>query len=166
MNSKGDFEVNRMKLKEIKINISPENRNFLISFIITAIITFLLTYIPIWQLIIIPGIVGGLLNKTMRRGIYCGVLGVSIVWLFYMIYKMSTNNAYTNLDQFAGLIFGGLGYGSIIFILILLLGILFGALGGAIGSGVMILLRPQFEKGSGKSIETKPTPKSGGNIKK
>ena len=102
----------------------------------------------------------------MRRGIYSGVLGVSIVWLFYMIYKMSMNNAYTNLDQFAGLIFGGLGYGWVIFILILLLGILFGALGGAIGSGIMILLRPQLEKGLKKSLKPKNTPPTEGDIKK
>ncbi len=155
-----------MKLKEIKVKISPENRNFLISFIITALITFILTYIPVWQLIIIPGIVGGLLNKTMRRGIYSGVLGVSIVWVFYMIYKMSTNNAYTNLDQFAGLIFGGTGYGIVIFILILLLGILFGALGGAIGSGVMIILTPYLQRGSEKSVGSVESKPSEGNIKK
>jgi hypothetical protein len=155
-----------MKLKNIKLNISPENRNFLISFVITAIFTFILTYIPVWQLIIIPGIVGGLLNKTMRRGIYCGVLGVSIVWFSYMIYKISAVNAYTNLDQFAGLIFGGLGYGWVVFILILLLGILYGALGGAIGSGVMILLKPYLKRGSEEKIESKESTATSGNIKK
>lgn len=150
-----------MKLKEIKIKISPENRNFIISFIIIALITFIFTYVPVWQLIIIPGIIGGMLNKTMRRGIYSGILGVSIVWLFYMIYKMATINAYTNLDQFAGLIFGGLGYGIIIFILILLLGILFGALGGAIGSGIMILLIPYLQRGSTKNSESLNTSDNG-----
>lgn len=155
-----------MKLKKISVKVEPETRNFMLSFVITAIITFILTFITIWQLIIIPGIIGGLLNKKMRRGIYCGALGVSLVWLFYMIYKMAMNDAYTNLDQFAALIFGDLGYGAVIFILILLLGILFGALGGAIGSGIMIFVRPRFQKGTSKSIESKSTPSSKGNIKK
>jgi hypothetical protein len=155
-----------MKLKKIKINFKPETRNFLISFIVTALITYILTYVPIWQLIIIPGIIGGILNKTMRRGIYCGVLGVLLVWFFYMIYKMAVNEAFTNLDQFAGLIFGDLGYGWVIFILILLLGILLGALGGAIGSGVMILLRPSIERKFSKRLKTEDTTTGKENIKK
>ena len=136
--------MNSLNLKKFKVHLNPETRNFLISFVLTAILTLILTFIPVWQLIIIPGIIGGLLNKTMRRGIYSGVLGVSVVWFFYMIYNMSVKGAYTSLDQFAGLIFGGLGYGWVIFILVLLLGVLFGALGGAIGSGIMILFGPKF----------------------
>ena len=155
-----------MKLKKPKISVKPETRNFIISFLLTALITFILTYVPVWQLIIIPGVVGGLLNKTMRRGIYSGVLGVSIIWLIYMIYKMAVNDVYTNLDQFAGLIFGDLGYGWIIFILIFLLGILFGALGGAIGSGIMILIRPYLKKEPAENLETKNSSTLEGNIKK
>ncbi|MFW9989931.1 MAG: hypothetical protein ACFFC3_14885, partial [Candidatus Odinarchaeota archaeon] len=126
-----------------------------VSFIITGLITFALTYLEIWQLIIIPGIIGGLFNKTMRRGIYCGALGVSLVWIFYLVYLMALNNFYTNLDQFAGLIFGSLGYGSIILILIILFGILFGALGGAIGSGIMLIIYPKFEETSNESSKPK-----------
>lgn len=147
----------RIKIKKPEININPETRNFLISFIITGLLTFALTYAEIWQLIIIPGIIGGLFNKTMRRGIYCGVLGVSLVWIFYLIYLIDAKNFYTNLDQFAGLIFGGLGYGSVILLLIILFGILFGALGGAIGSGIMIIVIPRFEKSTEVEIKPKTT---------
>ncbi len=136
----------RIKINRIKLKISPETRDFLISFILAALFTYILTYTEIWQLIIIPGIIAGVLNKTMRRGIYSGALGVSIVWLIFMVYQMSTKNAYINLDQFAAFIFGELGYGWIIVILILLLGALGGALGGAIGSGTMILLRPKLKQ--------------------
>ena len=145
----------RIKIKKPKIDIKPETINFLISFIITGLLTFALTYAEIWQLIIIPGILGGLFHKTMRRGIYCGVLGVSLVWIFYLIYLIGVKNFYINLDQFAGLIFGGLGYGSVILILIILFGILFGALGGAIGSGVMMLIIPRFEKSTEVPIKPK-----------
>ena len=144
----------KIKLKKPDIEINADTRNFLISFVITGLLTFAFTYVEIWQLIIIPGIIGGLFNKTMRRGIYCGVLGVSLVWIFYLIYLIEARSFYTVLDQFAGLIFGGLGYGLVILLLIILFGILFGALGGAIGSGIMILSIHRFEE-SGKV-----TPKS------
>ncbi|MFX1329183.1 MAG: hypothetical protein ACFE91_13730 [Promethearchaeota archaeon] len=146
-----------IKIKKPQFNIKPETRNFLISFILVALITYALTYAEIWQLIIIPGIIGGIFNKTMRRGIYCGALGVFVVWISYLLYLMVAKNFYINLDQFAGLIFGGLGYGAVILILIILFGILFGALGGAIGSGVMILIRPKLTKISSKSVEPKNT---------
>lgn len=152
-----------MKLKKPKIKVKLETRNFIISFFLTASITFILTFVPIWQLIIIPGVIGGLFNKKMRRGIYSAALGVSIVWILYMVYYIAEENAYMNLDHFAGLIFGDLGYGWVIFILILLVGILLGALGGAIGSGIMILLGPRlfpklFESEPSVNIEKNPKP--------
>jgi len=158
--------VIKIKIKKIKLSIKTETRNFLISFILAVLITYFLTYTEIWQLIIIPGIIAGVLNKTMRRGIYSGALGVSIVWLIFMVYQMSTKNAYINLDQFAAFIFGELGYGWVIVILILLLGVLFGALGGAIGSGTMILLRPKLKKISPKIFKSKNSVTDVGNPKK
>ena len=121
--------------------MNPETLDFLIAIVFSAIISFFLTFIEIWQLILIPGLVAGIFNKKMKRGMYSGAIGISIVWSVYMTYALLTRNAYANLDQFAGLIFGGLGFGWILFLIILLFGMLFGALGGAIGSGMAFLLK-------------------------
>ena len=91
----------------------------------------------------------------MRRGIYSGALGVTLVWVIYLIYLMLAKNFYTNLDQFAGLIFGGLGYGMVILILIILFGVLFGALGGAIGSGTMIIMMEIYKKPTPETLKPK-----------
>ncbi len=136
-----------MKIKNYEIKINPETRTFIVSILFTMLITYILTFIDVWQLIIIPGILAGVLNKTIRRGIYSGALGVSIIWVIFMIYRIIEQNAYINLDQFAGLIFGGLGYGWVIFVLISLFGVLFGALGGAIGSSISILVKLRLERG-------------------
>ncbi len=136
-----------MKIKNYEIKIGPETRTFIISILFTMLITYILTFIYVWQLIIIPGILAGVFNKTIRRGIYSGALGVSIIWVIFMIYRIIEQNAYINLDQFAGLIFGGLGYGWVIFVLISLFGVLFGALGGAIGSSISILVKLRLERG-------------------
>ena len=128
--------------------MNPETLDFLIAIVFSAIISFFLTFIEIWQLIIIPGLVAGIFNKKMKRGMYSGAIGISIVWSVYMTYALLTRNAYANLDQFAGLIFGGLGFGWILFLLILLFGMLFGALGGAIGSGIAFLLKIRSSNGS------------------
>jgi hypothetical protein len=121
--------------------------NFLKSISIAAIITFLLTFLEIWQLIIIPGIVAGIISKKkMKYGIFSGAIGVLIVWLIYILYAMETRNAYINLDQFAAIIIGDFGYGYMILLLILLFGILFGALGGAIGSSIRMLIDLNSER--------------------
>jgi len=118
-----------------------EKYNYLIAIILAALITYLLTLTEVWQLIIIPGIIAGFITyRKPRRGIYSGAIGVLITWSMYIIVLIFTRNAYTLFDQFAGLIFGGLGYGWILIVLIILLGILFGALGGALGSGVALYI--------------------------
>ncbi|MHA1728536.1 MAG: hypothetical protein ACTSWY_07370 [Promethearchaeota archaeon] len=120
------------------MNLSTENRNSLISIAIAGFLAWILSLIPVWQLIIIAGIVTGLLNKTMRRGTLCAAAGVGICWLALMIYGMVSINAYTMLDQFGGLL-GLKGMAWVLFVIILLVGTMFGALGGAIGSGLLIV---------------------------
>jgi hypothetical protein len=135
--------------------MKPEMLDFLIGILFSAIITFFLTFVAIWQLIIIPGLVAGVFNKKMKKGICSGAIGISIIWVSYMIYAILTRNAYTNLDQFAALIFGSSGFGWILFIVILLFGTLFGALGGAIGSGMTILIKLRNVDNSKDNLKTK-----------
>ena len=121
-------------------NLILNNKWFLISIVVGAIAAFILCYIPFWYLVIIAGILAGLFNRTMKKGIISGIIGVTIGWLIYMIIGIVLNNTYLLLDQFGALIIGE-GFGWLMLLLILLIGALFGALGGAIGSGIIILIK-------------------------
>ena len=120
--------------------MESETQKFLGSIVIAAIIAWLLTMIEVWHLVIIAGIVAGLFNTTMKRGIISGALGVCILWTLFIVYEIFTVGAYLVMDQFGGLLIDA-GFGWLIMILIILLGTLFGALGGGIGSGVMLLIK-------------------------
>ena len=136
---------NLSRIKERLKNNTLEITNFVLGTLFALIITFFLTFIEIWQLIIIPGIVAGIFNNKMKRGSLSGAISVSAIWALYILVAVLSKNAYVNIEQFAGLIFGALGFDSsgfgwIIILLILLFGALFGALGGAIGSGLKMLI--------------------------
>jgi hypothetical protein len=149
-----------MKIRKRGSEADPEDIVFYISIFTAIVLAYFLAYIEYWQFIIIAGILPGMLNKKMKRGIYSGAIGVTIVWLLYMVYAMVFKNAYTNIDQFAGLIFGDTGYGWIVIILILLLGMLFGALGGSIGSGITILISLRSETRESEVSSSKLTEKT------
>ncbi len=110
---------------------------FLLSILIVMAITYALTFVEYWQLIVIPGLVAGVLNKDTKRGARSGAIGVFIVWFIYIIYAIATRGTYIYLDQFAGLIFGSLGYGWILIVIVLVLGIILGALSGFIGGAIV-----------------------------
>ena len=122
-----------------------ENRNFSISVIVVICLAMLLTLIPVWQLIIIPGIIAGILNKSLKRGVLSGFLGVTLSWGLYILVGMFTRNVYFMLDQLGGLIFGE-GFGWVFLILILLLAAIFGAIGGGFGNGLRVLIMKYLEK--------------------
>ena len=62
-------------------------RNFYISVIVVICLTMLLTLIPIWQLVIIPGIIAGIINKSLKHGVISGGLGVTLSWGLYILYS-------------------------------------------------------------------------------
>ena len=131
-----------------------ENRKFYISIVVVLCLTMLLTLIPVWQLVIIPGIIAGMLNKSLKRGILSGFSGVTVSWGIYVIIGVLTRNVYFLLDQFGELIFGG-GSGWIFLILIILLAAIFGAMGGGIGNGIMTLINIYLEKHPYRDSKTK-----------
>ncbi|MBY9009806.1 MAG: hypothetical protein KGD74_08075 [Candidatus Lokiarchaeota archaeon] len=130
------------------------NRTFYISLIVVLCLTMLLTLIPVWQLVIIPGIIAGMLNKSLKRGILSGFSGVTLSWGIYVLVGVFTRNVYFLLDQFGELIFGG-GSGWIFLILIMLLAAIFGAVGGGIGNGIMTLINIYLEKHPYRDSKTK-----------
>jgi hypothetical protein len=122
-----------------------DNRKFYISVIIVMCLTMLLTLIPVWQLIIIPGIIAGMFNKSLKHGVLSGFLGVTLSWGIYMLFGIITRNVYFILDQFGELIFGD-SLGWVFVVLILILAAIFGAIGGGIGNGLMALIKIYYEK--------------------
>ena len=131
-----------------------ENRTFYISIISVSCLTMLLTIIPVWQLVIIPGIIAGMLNKSLKRGILSGFCGVSLSWGIYVIVGLATRNVYLLLDQFGELIFGG-DSGWIFLILVILLAAIFGAIGGGIGNGLMAVIKIYLDKHPSRDLKTK-----------
>ena len=131
-----------------------ENRKFYISVIVVSCLTMLLTLIPVWQLVIIPGIIAGMLNKSLKRGVLSGFSGVSLSWGIYVIVGLFTRNVYLLLDQFGELIFGA-GSGWIFLILIILLAAIFGAIGGGIGNGLMAVIKIYLDKHPSRDLKTK-----------
>ena len=130
-----------------------ENRNFYISVIVVICLTMLLTIVPIWQLIIIPGIIAGIINKSLKHGVLSGFLGVTLSWGLYILVGMITRNVYIMLDQLGGLIFGE-GFGWAFVVLILLIAAIIGAFGGGIGNGLMILIKMYLEKHPSRDSKT------------
>jgi hypothetical protein len=110
----------------------------------------LLTLIPIWQFIIIPGIIAGVINKSLKHGVLSGLLGVTLSWGIYILVGMYTRNVGSILNQFGEMIFGD-NLGGIFIVLILLLAAIFGAIGGGIGNAIMGIIEPYLRKHTSKA---------------
>ncbi len=112
--------------------MKSENQDIIIGIITSFVIASIFSMIPVWQLIIIPGIIAGVLNTTIKRAVLASGIGTLMAWSLYVISGVILNNVDLILDQFGALIIGP-GYGGFFIFLILLMSLLFGALGGALG---------------------------------
>ena len=131
--------------------MNPKNEDFLIGIIIAFIIASVITMFPVWQLIIIPGIIVGLLNKNLRSAALSGGIGTLLAWSYYMIWGLILNNVYVIFDQFGAIIIG-IGYGWLLVTIVFLMGFVFGVLGGALGyylnTVIIVNIRASKERSS------------------
>ena len=127
--------------------VKTENLELMVGLLVSFCLASLFSTIPVWQLIIIPGIIAGLLNKSLKRAILAGGIGILIAWSLITISGITVKNLYLIFDQFGALIIGP-GFGWLIILIILLMGLIFGILGGMIGyySKIIILEYIQAKK--------------------
>ena len=125
--------------------METEYRNLIFSITVCICVAMVITLIPVWQLVIIPGIIAGFLNKSMKLSVLSGAIGVSVAWIIYILFGVITRNVLAILDQFGALIIGG-GIGWVFLILIIIFAVIFGALGGGIGNGLLNLKEIYFER--------------------
>lgn len=118
---------------------------FIFTTIVAMCLTMLLTLIPVWQLIIIPGVIAGFFNKQLRYAVLSGLTGVTFSWLIYIFAALATRNIYLILEQIGQLMIGS-GFGWLILLIVLIIGILMGALGGGLGYSLSTLLKPYLNK--------------------
>jgi uncharacterized membrane protein SpoIIM required for sporulation len=118
---------------------------FIFTTLVAMCLTMLFTLIPLWQLVVIPGIVAGFFNKQLKYAILSGLIGVTISWLIYIIAALITRNTYVILEQI-GALFLGTGFGSLILMLVIFVGLIIGTIGGGIGYCISVIFKPFFEK--------------------
>jgi hypothetical protein len=113
-----------------------ENEKFtlLIGTLISLCLASILSLIPVWQLIFIAGIAGGIINKKPKFGALSGALGVGLFWILYVIDGVFIKELYGLFDLIGELIIGSSGIGWLILLIIIIMGFLFGLLGGILGT--------------------------------
>ncbi|NHJ84412.1 MAG: hypothetical protein FK734_03065 [Asgard group archaeon] len=133
-------EINTSEEQKKSSNLKIEQILFYCAPVITFLIAFGLAFLPIWQLSLIAGIIGGAFYLKFKQGALAGTIGVGLGWSLYIIIKVSTTNLETLIDQIGGIILGSMGFGWLFIVAIILMGFVFGALGGTIGSGIRKLI--------------------------
>ena len=112
--------------------MEEKNEDLFIGIIMAFFFGCVFSVLPVWQLIIIPGIIAGLLNKSMRRAVLAGGIGTFLAWSLYMISGLILKNVYLLFDQFGAIIIAP-GLGWLLITIAFLMSFVFGVLGGALG---------------------------------
>ncbi|MHA1792427.1 MAG: hypothetical protein ACTSVI_07265 [Promethearchaeota archaeon] len=100
-------------------------------------ISLLLTFIPLWQIVVIGGFVGGLLVKK-KAGIawWTGFIGVALAWFTVIVMFCITQKALMMMDLIIEFLIGAGNLGVIGMVLSILIGGLIGGVGGFLGFSI------------------------------
>ncbi|MHA1520797.1 MAG: hypothetical protein ACTSVZ_07740 [Promethearchaeota archaeon] len=117
---------------------------WLFPFAAVALVAGLLTLIPVWQLVIFAGLIGGILASKRTIAFLAGFFGTTLAWACYFwIMQMRFGTGVIPL-QFSLLIFGDESIGSFFWLIFSLVGGLLGGCAGWIGYILKSLFFPQF----------------------
>lgn len=127
-------------MAEVRDKSFLEKHTNLIGFIVCFLTAYAFIYIPLWQLVIIPGIIGGLFASETRKSALIGMLGVIDAWGLYAIINIIAGDIEVLFDQIGMVIIGSEGMGFIFIILSIVMGGVIGMFGAIIGSSIKNLL--------------------------
>jgi hypothetical protein len=113
---------------------------YLIGILVCYILAFIFIYIPVWQLVIIPGIVGGLFTKDTKKSALVGLIGVCAGWGTYALINIIVGDVAMLFDQVGVVIAGVEGIGFVFIILSIIIGGVIGLFGSIIGCSMRNLM--------------------------
>ena len=123
------------------VKISRHLLSILIPGVSCYSIVFLATLSPIWQLMLLGGIVSGLTANTKKIHVLSSTLGTFCGWLSQIIVKIISKQSFQTLDQIGQIITGSSGTGWIFLIFILGVGTLLGYVSSVLRYNVKILIQ-------------------------
>ena len=117
---------------------------WLIPLAVVALVAGLLTLIPVWQFVILAGLIGGILASKRSIAFLVGFFGTCIAWgMYFWIMQMRFGTGVIPL-QFSMLIFGDASLGSSFWFIFSLVGGLISGSAGWIGYIIKSVFFPQF----------------------
>jgi hypothetical protein len=113
---------------------------YLVGILVCFALAFIFIYIPVWQLVIIPGIIGGLFAKDTKKSALVGLIGVCAGWGTYVLIKIIVSDVEVLFDQVGVVIAGVEGLGFVFIILAIIIGGVIGLFGAIIGCSIRNLV--------------------------
>jgi hypothetical protein len=114
--------------------------SYLVGILVCFPLAFIFLYIPVWQLVVILGIIGGLFAKETKKSALVGLIGVCAGWGTYALIQIIAGDIEILFDQVGVVIIGSEGFGIVFILLAIIIGGVLGLFGAIIGCSIRNLL--------------------------